>query len=139
MKVLVTYHSKTGVTREFAYEISKFLKENNHEATMMNVLDVQPENINNVEAVFIGCWTHGLFFFLQHPDKTWKEQAINFPEMHDKKVAFFTTYKIATGSMFNQMQKVLNSKLSGQVNLNLKSKNGQLNQVQKDQLLEFVG
>jgi flavodoxin len=138
MKTLVIYHSKTGVTREFAYEISKFLKDNSHESTMMNILDVQPENIQNADAVFIGCWTHGLFFFLQHPDKIWQEYARNFPEMHDKKVALFTTYKVATGSMFKQMMKVLNGKLSEQIELSLKSKNGKLNQTHKEQILKIL-
>jgi flavodoxin len=138
MKVLVIYHSKTGITREFAYEISKFLKDNNHESTMMNLLDVQTENINIADSIFIGCWTHGLFVFMQHPDKIWREHAVNFPEMHDKKVAFFTTYKLATGSMFNNMQKVLNGKLSKPVELRLKSKNGKISDIHKSEILSFL-
>lgn len=138
MKALVIYHSKTGVTREFAYEISKFLKENNQDSTMMNILDVQPGDIINADAVFIGCWTHGLFFFLQHPDKTWREHASNFPELDGKKVAFFTTYKIATGSMFSKMQKTLNSKVSKPVELHLKSKNGKMNEEHRKLIKSFI-
>jgi flavodoxin len=138
MKAIVIYHSRTGVTREFAYEINKYLKENSHDAEMRNILDVQAEDINNADAVFIGCWTHGLFFFLQHPDKTWKEHAAHFPNMYGKKVAFFTTYKIATGSMFSKMQKALNNKLSKEVNLKLKSKNGKMNDEHRNQIKEFI-
>jgi flavodoxin len=138
MKALVIYHSKTGITREFAYEINKYLKENTHDSTMMNIYDVHPEDITKADAVFIGCWTHGLFFIFQHPDKIWREHAINFPDMHEKKVAFFTTYKVLTGSMFNKMQTVLKNKLSKKVDLQMKSRNGKMDEKHKEQIRSFI-
>jgi flavodoxin len=138
MKALIIYHSKTGITREFAYEITQYLKENSHVTEMKNILDVQPEDFSNADTVFIGCWTSGLFFFLQHPDNIWKENALRFPELNGKKIAFFTTYKVATGSMFSKMQKVLDKKLTLPVTLNLKSKNGKLADNHKEQINLFI-
>jgi hypothetical protein len=43
--------------------------------------------------------------FLQHPDKIWIEFAKQLPELNGKKIGLFTTYKLATGSMFLKMKK----------------------------------
>lgn len=139
MKALVVYYSKTGRTRQMAFEIDKFLKDNKLDSKMISVYDVQPENFSQSDIVLLGCWTHGLFFFLQHPDKTWREYAAKFPGLDGKKVAFFTTYKTATGSMFRKMQKSLGNKLSSLVTLNLKSRNGKLSEEHKMQIKVFVG
>lgn len=138
MKALVVYHSKTGITRGFAYEINKYLKENNLDSEMINILDVKAQEILKADILFIGCWTHGLFIFMQHPDKTWRENAAILPNMDNKKVAFFTTYKLATGSMFSCMQKVLNGKLFKPVELKLKSRNGQLTNQHREVIKRFI-
>jgi hypothetical protein len=46
----------------------------------------------------------------QHPDRDWKEFAAGLPELRNKRIALFTTYLIATGSMFWKMRKALNGK-----------------------------
>lgn len=138
MKSLVVYYSKTGRTRQFAVEIDKFLKDNNLDSRMISVHDVKPEDITHADIILLGCWTSGLFFILQHPDKTWKEYAAGFPEMNGKKVGFFTTYKTATGSMFRNMYKNLKDKLSEPVNLNLKSRNTKLSDDNKSLIKAFI-
>lgn len=138
MKSLVVYYSKTGRTRQFAVEIDKFLKENNLDSKMISVYDVKPEDITNADIILLGCWTSGLFFILQHPDKTWKEYAAKFPDMKSKKVGFFTTYLTLTGSMFRNMQKNLKGKLSEPVTLNLKSRNTKLSEKDRQLTKEFI-
>ena len=138
MKALVVYYSKTGRTRQLAYEIDKYLKENNLQSKMISIYDVQPEDIMHSDMVLLGCWTSGLFFVLQHPNKTWKEYAAKFPDMKGKKVGFFTTYKTATGSMFRNLYKNLKDKLAGPVTLNLKSRNTKLSEENKILIKEFI-
>ncbi len=138
MKSLVVYYSKTGRTRQFAWEIDKYLKENNLDSKMISVYDVRPEDILQADIILLGCWTSGLFFILQHPDKTWKEYAAKFPDMNAKKVGFFTTYKTATGSMFRNMYKNLKDKLTEPVTLWLKSRNTKLSDKDKALIKEFI-
>jgi len=82
--------------------------------------------------------THGLFVILQHPDKTWRQYAKQFPNLNGKKTGFFTTYKLATGSMFVRMNKVLKGKLDKPVKFNLKSKNGKLSESNKKLINQFL-
>jgi flavodoxin len=138
MKSLVVYYSKTGRTRQFAWEIDKYLKENNLDSKMISIYDIRPEDILQADIILLGCWTSGLFFILQHPDKTWKECTAGFPDMSGKKVGFFTTYLTATGSMFRNMHKNLKGKLTGPVTLRLKSRNAKLSDNNKDQIKEFI-
>ncbi len=138
MNALVIYYSKTGRTRQMAYEIDKYLKENNLNSKMISIYDVRPEDIAQADMVLLGCWTHGLFFILQHPDKTWRDYAAKFPDLNGKKVGFFTTYKTATGSMFRRMYKNLKGRLAEPVSLNIKSKNGKLSDKNKALIKEFI-
>jgi len=55
MKALVIYYSKKGTTRQFAYEIDKYLKSVEFESKMISIYDVQPEDINQADIVLIGC------------------------------------------------------------------------------------
>jgi flavodoxin len=139
MTAVVVYYSKTGRTRQMAWEIDKYLKENNLESKMISVYDVRPEDITQSEIVLLGCWTHGLFFILQHPDKTWREHAARFPDLNGKKVGFFTTYKTATGSMFRRMYKNLKDRIAEPVTLQLKSRNGKLSDSNKELIKRFIG
>jgi hypothetical protein len=58
----------------------------------------------------LGCWTNGLMIFAQHPDKAWKKFVEEMPDIRKKTLVLFTTYKIATGSMFRKMEKILSDK-----------------------------
>lgn len=138
MIALVIYYSKTGRTRQMAWEIDKYLKENNLNSKMISIYDVRPEDITRSEIVLLGCWTHGLFFIFQHPDKTWRENTVRFPELNGKKVGFFTTYKTATGSMFRRMYKNLKDRITEPVILQLKSRDGKLSDKNKALIKEFI-
>jgi flavodoxin len=124
-KAIIIYNSKTGNTKHFAGEISKYLKSRNIETDVISIFDYTPEQITNSDIVLLGCWTSGWMIMFQHPQKVWKEFAAKLPDLSEKKLALFTTYKIATGSMFRNMKKHISH-----INLTdtplIKSKNGEL-------------
>jgi len=104
---------------------------------MQNIHDVNPEDAGLADLVLLGAWCHGLFIFLQHPDKPWVEFARKLPDLSGKKVALFTTYKLATGSMFKKMRKQLKLGENQPVEI-FKSKNGSLSEEDKERLLSWV-
>jgi hypothetical protein len=63
--------------------------------------------------------------FAQHPDRAFKKFAKELPGIRNKPVALFTTYKIATGSMFRKMGNTLDEKID-QPQVNLKSRSSRL-------------
>jgi flavodoxin len=137
MKAHLTYLSKTGITRKYASEIDAHLRANQVESIMQNIHDAQPADAGEADLVLLGAWCHGLFIILQHPDKPWVEFARQLPDLSGKKVALFTTYKLATGSMFRKMQKQLKLGEDQRVEI-FKSRNGSLSEDDKTRLLEWI-
>ncbi len=136
IKAHVTYLSKTGITRKYASEMDAFLRANQIESLMQNIHDANPADIGGADLVLLGAWCHGLFILLQHPDKPWVEFARQLPDLSGKKVALFTTYKLATGSMFKKMKKQLKLGEDQRVEI-FKSRNGSLSEEDKTRLLEW--
>lgn len=136
-KLLITYLSKTGITKKYAGEINKYLAEKGLSTALISIEEFDPVLFKDAEGVLFGCWTHGLMIFLQHPDKPWVQFAKSLPEMKDKKVGMFTTYKLATGSMFKKMKKHLEGKIS-ENQIELKSKKGELSENDKMILDGFI-
>jgi flavodoxin len=122
-KVLIIYHSKTGTTKSFGEEIGKICSENESEYNILSIKEFTPDALLGIDYLFLGCWTNGIFFFLQHPDKDWINFTRQLPENIEQKLGLFTTYKLATGSMFKKMKQYINYTQSD-VNLELKSRNG---------------
>lgn len=137
MKAHVTYLSKTGITRKYASEIDSLLRSNQVESIMQNIHDATPADAEGVDLVLLGAWCHGLFIVLQHPDKPWVAFARQLPDLSGKKVALFTTYKLATGSMFRKMQNQLKLGENQPVEI-FKSKNGSLSEEDKTRLLKWI-
>lgn len=137
MKAHVTYLSKTGITRKYASEMDAFLRANQIESVMQNIHDANPADSSEADLVLLGAWCHGLFILLQHPDKPWVKFALQLPDLSGKKVALFTTYKLATGSMFRKMQKPLKLGENQSVEI-FKSRNGSLSEEDKARLLEWI-
>jgi len=133
----IYYLSKTGITRQYGEEIKKFLELQNIKSELINVLDYNNEELNNFDYIFLGAWTHGLYIIFQHPDKPWIDFAKQLPDLKEKKVALFTTYKLATGTMFKKMKKHLKGITDNNL-IELKSKSDQLSEINKKQLLEFI-
>ena len=130
-KALIIHHSKTGTTEKLGTEIAELCKQKGIEAKVVSIDEFIRQDLVKVDYLFLGCWTQGLFLFNQHPDKKWVEFANQLPVINNKQVVLFTTYKIATGSMFRKMKERLkcDSKFIG---LELKSRNGKLNEIDLD-------
>jgi len=136
-KAVVYYSSRKGTTKYFGEEIGDYLKTKGIENKVYSVYDARPGQLEGVDFVLLGCWTHGLFVVLQHPPKPWVEFVRDLPEIKGKKIALFATYKLATGSLFSKMKKLLNGKIDS-VNLILKSKSDKLDDKNKALLDEFI-
>jgi flavodoxin len=136
-KAIIIYNSKKGTTKYFGEEIAAFLIDKNIDAKAISIYDAKPEIVNEADYVLLGAWTHGMMIVLQHPDKPWVKFAKQLPDIKDKKVGLFTTYKIATGSMFRKMKKHLSGKISS-IDLVIKSKNEELNNTHKSELISFI-
>ena len=129
-KAAIIVNSKTGITRQYAEEISKYLKSKGLDTQVTSTQAYSEDMLNNVDYVLFGTWTNGLMVILQHPEKIWVDFAAKLPSMPDVKVALFTTYKILTGSMFRNMVKHLKGKYPTP-SLELKSRNGLLSEIDK--------
>jgi len=126
-KALIIHHSKTGTTKKFGTEIAEFCKQKGIKAKVVSIDEFNRQDFDKADYLFLGCWTHGYFVFNQHPDKEWVEFANQLPDINNKQVVLFTTYKIATGSMFQKMKERLKCD-SKFIKLELKSRNGKMNE-----------
>ncbi len=138
MQKAVIYHlSKKGTTKYFAEEIGEYLMSKNIQSHVYSVHDYKAQQLAGADIVFLGAWTHGLFIMLQHPDKPWVEFAKQLPDLKGKKIALFTTYKLATGSLFRKMEKILGDKIDS-VGCILKSKSENMNNEHKNIIRELI-
>ena len=137
MKASIIYNSKRGTTKAYAEEIGKFLEENGVENQVESIDNYKIDNLQSADIIMLGCWTSGLFLFAQHPDKVWKHFAKSLPEVKNKKVCLFTTYKLATGSMFRNMETYLAEK-TDKTFLYLRSKSSVLTEDNSNDLKQFL-
>jgi flavodoxin len=138
-KAVILYQSKTGITERFGKEIDTYIAGKGIETEIIALKDYKEGMAEKGDYLLLGCWTAGfLLFFLQHPDSEWKQFANKLTGLKGKKIALFTTYKIATGSMFNNMRKNLGAN-GEQATVELKSRNGSLSEENKKLLDNFVG
>jgi flavodoxin len=134
---VIVYNSKTGTTKKYAEEIASYLKSKGISIRISSIQAFQGNLLSDSDFVFLGSWTNGLMFILQHPDREWKDFAAKLPSVPDVKVAVFTTYKILTGSMFRNMYKQLKGKFAPP-SLELKSRNGSLSEKDKQALENLI-
>ena len=134
----VVYRSATGTTRRLAEEIGAYLESRGAEVTVQSVGDCDPASVSSVDLVLLGCWTSGLFVVAQHPDEPWLAFVRELPAMGQARVGLFTTYKLATGSMFSRMRAALAGKADG-IEFELKSRNGHLSNAGRVALDRFLG
>lgn len=137
MKTSIIYNSHSGTTKTFAEEIGKFLAEKGVDHRVSSIEDYDKEYLLTSDIVLLGCWTSGLMIFAQHPNGAWKKFAKDMPAIKEKSVALFTTYKLATGSMFRKME----SKLAGKIDQPkafIRSKNDMLTDEHKSLLESLI-
>jgi flavodoxin len=136
-KALIIHLSKKGHTRRYAQEIGKFLSEKGIESRVVPIEEYNADLLQDVSHLFLGCWTSGLFFFAQHPDKAWIHSVEKMDLPEGIRIGLFTTYIIATGSMFSAMKK----HIKGRSDVSMpewKSKNSLLSEPDKESISRFV-
>lgn len=136
-KSITTYLSKSGTTKQFSKEIADYLSSKGINNKTVSIDEIEDTDLSSFDYVFLGCWTKGLMIIAQHPDAIWQDYISSLSFGSNSKIGLFTTYKIATGSMFSRMEKCLPQKNRENI-LRLKSKNGELNQEVIPQLEEFI-
>lgn len=134
----VVYRSATGTTRRFAEEIGAHLRSRGIDTTVQSVGDADAAALAHVDLVLLGCWTSGLFIVAQHPDEPWLAFVRDLPSLGSARVGLFTTYKLATGSMFGRMRSAL-AATGARIELELKSRDGRLSDAGRRALDRFAG
>jgi len=134
---IIIYNSKHGTTKKYAEEIGAYLAQKGIGFKTLSIGEYSDTVLAGADFLFLGCWTGGLFFFGQHPEKIWKDFAAKLPTKLNARVAFFTTYKLMTGSMFKNMRKEIT--FSADSLTELKSRNGLLSPADKTLLDNFIG
>ena len=134
----IVYESITGVTERFAGEIAAHLAARGVTATAISIGDCDPASLDTHDLVLLGCWTSGLFVVGQHPDKEWVAFVGMIPSLRHPRVALFTTYKLATGSMFGRMRRAL-ERTGAAPGLELKSRDGRLTDEHRKRLDAWLG
>ncbi len=124
-KAIIIYQSKKGTTKQLGGEISSFLEIKGIQTEVISAEQNKTLELSNYDYIFLGCWTNGLMIFAQHPDKIWKRFVKSLDIPVTSKVFLFTTYKIATGTMFSKMRKYLPNSEQSPI-LEIKSRNGTL-------------
>lgn len=74
----------------------------------------------------------------QHPEQPWLDFARDLPTGTGARVGLFTTYKLATGSMFPRMRERLVGKLPAPT-VQIKSRGGRLSAGDREALERFIG
>jgi flavodoxin len=129
--VTILYHSRRGTTAAFANEIAGELASQGVKAEVLPLYRISEASFDQADTIFLGCWTSGLLFFFQKPEKIWLDYIRQMPDPGRREIVLFTTYKILTGSMFRQMERHLPSG-SCVSRIVLKSRNGRLNGVHRN-------
>ncbi len=137
-KALIVYCSKTGITKRFAFQIEMECQRNGLATETVSIDTFASAAIADADYLFLGCWTHGWFVIFQRPEHEWVKFAELLPDLHDRKIVLFTTYKIATGSMFRKMRARLRCH-PGDVLLELKSRDGTLSETNAGRLRQALG
>lgn len=126
MKTLIIYHSKKGTTQRFAENIARFINRLRSNTVVKSIKEVDIHDVNTCDLLVLGCWTKGRFLQGQQPEQEWIDFVQQLPAAEGKETILFTTYKIRTGSMFQNMKNYLLPK-GYTVRSSIKSRFGNLN------------
>ena len=136
-KALIIHQSKKGHTRRYGEEIGKFLTEKGIDSKVISLEEYNADLLQDVSHLFLGCWTGGLFFFAQHPDQAWIHTVKKMALPEGIQIGLFTTYLLATGSMFRAMKKYIPGK-EGMPMPEWRSKNSLLSEADKESINKFI-
>lgn len=113
--------SATWTTAGLGDDIAGHLRARGIETRTAMIGEIDTASLADVDYLFLGCWTHGWFVVNQHPEQSWVDWTRELPRLERPAVALFTTYKLATGSMFSRMRRELRH-TGARVGLELKAK-----------------
>lgn len=99
MHVAVIYDSRTGTTRRVAEAMGDVIRSAGHTCTVESVQEADPAQVSRADALCVGSWTQGLFFFLQHPTRATLAFLDRLGPLTGKPAAVFCTYKTSPGSL----------------------------------------
>jgi len=136
-KAVVVYRSHSGVTRRYGEEIGAYVASRGVAATVVSVGECDMASLAGADYLLLGCWTSGFFIVMQHPDEPWLAFVRDMPPTPGPRVALFTTYKLATGSLFPRMRVALAGK-TAEPALELKSRHGRLSDADRRALDRFL-
>ena len=136
VRAAVVYRSRSGRTRQYAEVIGAHLGSRGVETSVSSIGDCDMAALADVDLLLLGCWTNGLFVVMQHPDRPWVDFVHDLPPIHGR-VGLFTTYQLATGSMFSRMRDELRGR-AREPELELKSRDGQLSDGARAKLDGFL-
>jgi flavodoxin len=103
----IVYCSATWTTAGLADDIAAHLRARGIDTTVAAFGECDTAALAEVDLLFLGAWTHGLFVIAQHPEAAWVEWTRELPRLDRPRVGLFTTYRLRTGSMFKRMRDAL--------------------------------
>ncbi len=121
----IVYCSATWTTAGLADDIDRHLRERGIQTRVASIGEIDTAGLADVDYLFLGCWTHGWFVVNQHPEQAWLDWTRELPRLEKPRIVLFTTYKLATGSMFPRMRRALRDR-APRIELELKAKGKQL-------------
>ncbi len=136
-KAIIIYQSKKGTTKQLSNEIADFVKYNEINTRVTSIEDFDETDLSTYDYIFLGCWTKGLLFLAQHPDAQWQNSVKSLRLPDHANIALFTTYKIATGSMFMKMKACLPENHREGV-LTIRSRSSQLLEDTRAEIEDFI-
>lgn len=114
MHVVVTYESKTGNTEKAANVVARGLHDAGVSVSTFPIDAVDYGDLARADAVIVGTWCGGLFFFGQHPGGAGKI-AGELPDLWDKATFAFVSYAHNPGKAADKLGEILEA--LGSVNL----------------------
>ena len=102
MRIAIVYDSRTGTTKASAEEMAQMAGDAGHDCNAVAVQAANASDVAGADAVCLGSWTEGYFFFGQHATKATME-FIDQLELASTPTAVFCTYKTSPGKMLNKM------------------------------------
>jgi flavodoxin len=109
MKLAIVYDSRTGTTKAAAEEMAEMAVAAGHDASAVAVEEASSTETAAAEAVCVGSWTEGLFFFRQHATKATMD-FIGDLDLDGTPAAVFCTYKTSPGKMLDNMADALEAR-----------------------------
>jgi flavodoxin len=103
VRVAIVYDSETGTTRKAAEAMADIVRAAGHECSLGPIHEADAASVASADAICVGCWTQGLFIVAQHPTDRAMLFVDRLPPLDGKPAAVFTTYKLAVGSMLDQL------------------------------------